>query len=61
MEQTQKHATQHPQDFQSSEDDKPKKLNQIYVLENINLPELKEHPGDIARKYDYLRHYATSG
>ena len=26
-------------------------------MENINLPKLSEHPGDIARKYDHLRHF----
>ena len=38
------------------EDDERYNLKQIYVVENINLPELREHPGDIARKYDHLRH-----
>ena len=31
-------------------------LKQIYVVENINLPKLREHPGDIARKNDHIRH-----
>ena len=30
-------------------------LKQIYVVENIKLPKLKDHPGDIARKLDHLR------
>ena len=38
------------------EDDEHYNLKQIYVVENINLPKLREHPGDIARKYDHLRH-----
>ena len=38
------------------EDDERYNLKQIYVVENINLPKLMEHPGDIARKYDHLRH-----
>ncbi|XP_075258419.1 uncharacterized protein LOC142350456 [Convolutriloba macropyga] len=38
------------------EDDERYNLKQIYVVENINLPKLREHPGDIARKYDHLRH-----
>ena len=38
------------------EDDKRYNLKQIYVVENINLLKLREHPGDIARKYDHLRH-----
>ena len=37
-------------------DDERYNLKQIYVVENINLPKLREHPGDIARKYDHLRH-----
>ncbi|XP_075247080.1 uncharacterized protein LOC142340388 [Convolutriloba macropyga] len=38
------------------EDDKRYNLKQIYVVENINWPKLREHPADIARKYDHLRH-----
>ena len=38
------------------EDDESHNLKQIYVVENINLPKLREHPEDIARKYDHLRH-----
>ncbi|XP_075255223.1 uncharacterized protein LOC142347943 [Convolutriloba macropyga] len=38
------------------EDKERYNLKQIYVVENINLPKLREHPGDIARKYDHLRH-----
>ena len=38
------------------EDDERYDLKQIFVVENINLPKLKEHPGDISRKYDHLRH-----
>ena len=38
------------------EDDERYNLKQIYVVENINLPKLREHPGDIARKYDHRRH-----
>ena len=38
------------------EDDERYNLKQIYVVENIILPKLREHPGDIARKYDHLRH-----
>ena len=38
------------------EDDESYNLKQIYVVENINLPKLREHPKDIARKYDHLRH-----
>ena len=38
------------------EDDERYNLKQIYVVENINLPKLREHPGDIARNYDHLRH-----
>ena len=30
-------------------------LKQIYVVEKFNLPKQREHPGDIARKYDYHR------
>ena len=37
------------------EDDERFNLKQIYVVENINFPKLREHPGDIARKYDHLR------
>ena len=38
------------------EDDERYDLKQIYVVENMILPKLREHPGDIARKYDHLRH-----
>ena len=43
-------------EFLNLEDDERYNLKQIYVVENINLPKLREHPGDIARKYDHLRH-----
>ena len=43
------------------EDDERYNLKHIYAVENINLPKLREHPGDIARKYDHLRQYANSG
>ena len=38
------------------EDDERYNLKQIYAVENINLAKLREHPGDIARKYDHIRH-----
>ena len=38
------------------EDDERYNLKQIYVAENIILPKLREHSGDIARNYDHLRH-----
>ena len=38
------------------DDDERYNLNRIYVVENINLPKLLEQPGDIARKYEHLRH-----
>ena len=38
------------------EDDERYNLKQIYVVENIKLPNLGEHLGDVARKYDHLRH-----
>ena len=38
------------------EDDERYNIKQIYVVENINLPKLRDHPGDIARKYDNLGH-----
>ena len=38
------------------EDDERYKLKHFYAVEITNLPKLRDHPGDIARKYDYLRH-----
>ena len=35
--------------------DKRYDLKQIYIVENIKLSKLKEHPGDIAREFDHLR------
>ena len=39
-----------------SKDDERYNLKQIYVVEKFNLPKQREHPGDIAGKYDYHRH-----
>ena len=43
-------------EFSNLEDDERYNLKKIYVMENINLPKLREHPGDITRKYYHLRH-----
>ena len=47
-------------EISSSEDDKRHNVKRIHVVENINLPKMMEHPGNIARKYDPLRHVIMS-
>ena len=53
-ERTRKHVTQHQQKFQIWKTTNATTSNK-FVVENINWPKLMEHPGDIAKKYDYLR------
>ena len=45
-----------PTEISNLEDDERYNRKQINVMGNINMPKLREHLGDIARKYDHLRH-----